>query len=61
MRTATASAGAPRYKMYRSGSHKTSVTRMARRKNSHRGAEDTRVTTGHAAQAMITPVTVSLA
>ena len=61
IRTATASAGWPRYRMYRSGSHRTSVTRMARRQNSHRGAEVTRVTIGHAALAMITPITVSLA
>ena len=34
---------------------------MASRKNSHRGAELIRVTTGQARQAMTTPITVSLA
>ena len=34
---------------------------MARRKNSQRGAELRRATTGQAAQAMSTPMTVSLA
>jgi hypothetical protein len=38
-----------------------SVTRMARRKNSQRGAELILVTIGQATHAMITPVTVSLA
>ena len=34
---------------------------MASRKNSHRGDELIRVTIGQATQAMITPMTVSLA
>jgi hypothetical protein len=34
---------------------------MARRKNSQRGAELTRVTTGQARQAITTPMMVSLA
>ncbi len=34
---------------------------MASRKNSQRGAELMRATTGQAAQAMSTPITVSLA
>ena len=33
---------------------------MASRKKSHRGAELMRVTTGHPAQAISTPMTVSL-
>jgi hypothetical protein len=34
---------------------------MAMRKNSHRGAELKRATTGHATLAMITPITVNFA
>ena len=37
------------------------VTATAARKNSQRGAELTRATTGHAAPATRTPTTVSLA
>jgi hypothetical protein len=44
-----------------SGSHRTSVTAMTRRRNSHRGAQLILVTIGHATHAMITPTTVSLA
>ena len=44
-----------------SGSHSTSVTRMARRRNSQRGAQLILVTTGHATHAMSTPATVSWA
>ena len=49
------------YRMYRSGSRRTSVTRMAMRKNIHRGADVIRVVTGQATHAMITPITVSFA
>ena len=61
MSTATARPGWPRYRMYRSGSQSTSVTRIASRKNSQRGAELSRVTIGHARQAITTPMIVSLA
>jgi hypothetical protein len=44
-----------------SGSHNASVTRIASRKKSQRGADEIRVTTGQAAHAMMTPMTVSLA
>jgi hypothetical protein len=33
---------------------------MASRKNNQRGADEIHVTTGHAAQAMITPIIVNL-
>ncbi len=59
--TATACAGWPLCQIQTSGNNRTSVTRMARRKNNHRGAELIRVTTGQAAHAMSTPTTVSLA
>jgi len=45
----------------RSGSHRTSVTKLASRRNSQRGAELIPVTMGHPRQAMITPTMVSLA
>ena len=61
IRTATAWPDWPWWRMYRSGSHRNSVTRMAMRKNSHRGAELKRATTGHATLAMITPITVNFA
>jgi hypothetical protein len=44
-----------------SGNNKTRVTAIANLKNSHRGAEEIRVTMGHAMQAMRTPMIVSLA
>ncbi len=59
--TATACAGWPWCQIHTSGRNSTSVTKMARRKNSHRGAELMRVTIGQAAQAINTPTTVSLA
>jgi len=57
MSTATALAGSPLARIYRSRSHSASVTSTAIRKNGQRGAELIRVTTGHARQA----ITVSLA
>ena len=60
MSTATALGGAPRCRMYTSGSHSASVTRTAMRRNSHRGADVILVVTGHAALAISTPITVSL-
>jgi hypothetical protein len=47
--------------MYRSGSQSTSVTNTASRKNSQRGAELIRVTSGQAKLAITTPMIVSLA
>ena len=49
MSTATAWADWPWSQMYTSGRKRTSVTTMASRKKSHRGAELTRATTGQAA------------
>jgi hypothetical protein len=47
--------------MYTSGNHSTAVTRIAIRRKIQRGAEEIRVTTGHATQAMSTPMMVNLA
>ena len=59
--TATPCADSPLSQIQTSGSHSTSVTRIANRKNSHRGTELIRVTIGHPAHAPRTPRTVSLA
>ncbi len=61
MSTATASSGAPCRRIQTSGRKSTRVTATAKRKKSHLGADVSRVTTGQAAQATTTPMTVSLA
>ena len=44
-----------------SGNNNTTVTAIAILKNNHRGAEEIRVTIGHATHATMTPTMVSLA
>ena len=61
MSTATARTGSCRTSNQRSGTHRASVTRIASRTKSHRGAELTRLTMGHAAQPISTPIAVKVA
>ena len=59
IRMATALGGWPFPRIQRSGSHRTSVTRTAKRRNSHCGEDEILVTMGHARQAITTPTMVS--
>ena len=52
--------GPPCSRSQTSGAKRTTVTAMANRKKSQRGAELIRVTTGQARQAISTPMMVSL-